>query len=277
MAEEQKSNQSPKDHWSSEAYKAFVPQLQTVLRYLDPQPTDRVLDIGCGDGRFTDNYLPAVAYVLGIDASPSMIDHARKAYGSPRAEFRIVDCRYLERETSITEGTWDKVVSNAALHWIFRDASTRISTLQAIHSCLKPGGHFVFELGGHGNVGEVVTAFLWALVHNGVTIESAREAIPWYFPSQNWMKKVLEELGFQVEKLEVEYRPTEITKTSGGGLPGWIRLFAAQTLDVVPAERREIVVREVCDILDKVITHEEDGSQWLGYVRLRGVARKNLT
>jgi ubiquinone/menaquinone biosynthesis C-methylase UbiE len=87
-----------------------VPQLaQTVLRYLDPHPTDRVLDIGCGDGKFTDNYLPAVAYVLGIDASPSMIDHARKTYGSPGAEFCVVDCRYLERETSIANGTWDKV------------------------------------------------------------------------------------------------------------------------------------------------------------------------
>jgi hypothetical protein len=142
---------------------------------------------------------------------------------------------------------------------------------------LKPGGHFVFELGAHGNIGEMVTALLWALVHNGVTIESARESLPWYFPSENWMKKILEELGFQVEKLEVEYRPTELTTASGGGLAGWIKLMAAQVLEVVPAERREIVVREVCDILQKVITHEEDGSQWLGYVRLRGVARKNST
>ena len=82
---------------------------QTVLWYLDPQPTDRVLDIGCGDGKFTHNCLPVVAYVLGIDASPSMIDHARKTYGSPGAEFYIVDCRYLERETSIANGTWDKM------------------------------------------------------------------------------------------------------------------------------------------------------------------------
>jgi hypothetical protein len=50
-----------------------------------------------------------VAYVLGIDASPSMIDHARKTYGSPGAEFYVVDCRYLERETSIANGSWDKV------------------------------------------------------------------------------------------------------------------------------------------------------------------------
>lgn len=30
-------------------------------------------------------------------------------------------------------------ISNAALHWILRDESTRMSTLRAIYGCLKPG------------------------------------------------------------------------------------------------------------------------------------------
>ena len=37
--------------------------------------------------------------------------------------------------------------------------------------------------------------------------------------------------------------------------------MTVQMLEVIPAERRDIVVREVCDILQEVITHEEDGSQ----------------
>lgn len=50
--------------------------------------------------------------VLGIDASPSMIDTAKKMYGggdNPNAEFRVVDCRYLQQERDIVNGTWDKV------------------------------------------------------------------------------------------------------------------------------------------------------------------------
>lgn len=97
----------------SQAYSAsasFVPKLtQKLLQYLEPQPTDRVLDVGCGDGKFTENFLPAIGSVLGIDASPSMIESAKKDYGSPKAEFRIVDCRYLDKEKDIVDGSWDKV------------------------------------------------------------------------------------------------------------------------------------------------------------------------
>mgnify|MGYP000874469395 FL=1 len=93
-----------------------MPQLtKTLLRYLDPQLTDRVLDIGCGDGKFTENFLPGVAFVLGLDSSPSMIESAKKDYSGPKTEFRVVDCRFLEQETSIVDGTWDKV-------YVFRDS-----------------------------------------------------------------------------------------------------------------------------------------------------------
>lgn len=76
---------------------------------MDPKPTDRVLDVGCGDGKFTENFLPAVEYVLGIDSSTSMIESATKEYGGPKADFKVVDCRYLEKEASVVNGTWDKV------------------------------------------------------------------------------------------------------------------------------------------------------------------------
>lgn len=74
-----------------------------------PQPTDKVLDVGCGDGKFTENFLPEVQSVLGIDASPAMIESANKDYSSPKTEFRVVDCRYLEKEETIVDGSWDRV------------------------------------------------------------------------------------------------------------------------------------------------------------------------
>lgn len=80
-----------------------------LLTSLDPKPTDKVLDVGCGDGKFTANFLPAIESVVGIDSSASMIESANKDYASPKASFRVVDCRYLEKETSIVNGSWDKV------------------------------------------------------------------------------------------------------------------------------------------------------------------------
>ncbi|CAG7919386.1 unnamed protein product [Penicillium olsonii] len=272
--------QVKKDNWSEEAYAAsasFVYSAKIVgklLNSLKPEATDKVLDIGCGDGKFTANFLPAIGSVLGIDASESMIESANKDYASEKASFRVVDCRFLEQETSIVDGSWDKVISNAALHWILRDESTRMSTLRAIYGCLKPGGTYVFEMGGHGNVAEVKTALLYALVQQGITVEQARETSPWFFPSDDWMRSALEEVGFQVENVELEYRPTKLTSDAKGGLEGWVRLMGAQFLEALPEEKRDAAVKQIGDILQTVVTRVEDGSQWLGYVRLRGIAKK---
>ena len=122
---------------------------------------------------------------------------------------------------------------------------------------------------------EVHTALISALVHRGVPIESVREVSPWFFPSETWMRNSLEETGFHVETLEAEYRPTRLTSGEAGGLRGWVVLMGASMLEVLEDEKkREAVVDEVCDVLSTVITRVEDGSQWLGYVRLRAVARK---
>src|SRR5262245_61156327 len=53
------------------------------LRELPVQPTDRVLDLGCGSGDFTRTVAELVpdGHVVGIDAQPSMVEeaHARAA------------------------------------------------------------------------------------------------------------------------------------------------------------------------------------------------------
>lgn len=171
---------------------------------------------------------------------------------------------------------YTKVFSNAALHWILRDEETRESVLRGVHAALVPGGKFVFEMGGAGNVADVHAALLSALLmRQGLSIEETREACPWFFPSEEEMRKLLEGVGFVVDNSEVEYRPTRLTEEEAGGLGGWVRLMGAAFLDVLGDDevRREEVVRDVCEVLKSVIGRE-DGSMWLGYVRLRVFARK---
>lgn len=149
-----------------------------------------------------------------------------------------------------------------------------MDTLRAIHGSLKPGGTFVFEMGGHGNVPEVMTALIYTLVQHGVPAEKAKAANPWFFPSEVWMKNALESIGFHVDQMEIEFRPTKLTADANGGLAGWIKLMGAPFLDVLPGEKQDDAVKQICDILEPVVTREEDGSQWLGYVRLRGISKK---
>ncbi|KAL8664381.1 MAG: hypothetical protein Q9202_003070 [Teloschistes flavicans] len=276
----QQQQQEPKDHWTPTAYTtsaSFVPALaHKITQWLSPAPTDRLLDLGCGDGLLTAQLKPLSQSITALDASPNFITAAKQNHATtPGLSFHVHDCRYLDRWNGFAAVGFDKVFSNAAMHWILRDEGTRDGVLRDTFTMLKPGGAFVFEMGGKGNVAEVHAALMAAVVHAGVTVERARELCPWFFPSEEGMRGLLERVGFVVEKAEVEYRPTRLTEAEEGGIEGWVRLMGARFLEGVEREgRREEVVREVCEVLRTVIMREEDGSWWLGYVRLRVLARK---
>jgi trans-aconitate methyltransferase len=271
------------DHWSSDKYSSaasFVPKLTTkVLSYLDVQPNDRILDIGCGDGVLTSQIAHAASsgQVLGLDASTSFIETAQQKYATSNCTFKKQDCTKLDQCPEAVDGSWDKVFSNAAMHWILRKPEIRQSFFQNVNKALKPGGKFVFEMGGNGNVAEVQAAATAALLHAGVGLKSAHEANPWFFPSEAYGSMLLKEAGFDVEICEHEYRSTKLTADTddkSGGLEGWVKLMCAPFLECVTVDKRDEVTREICDIIDPIITRHEDGSKWMGYCRLRAVARK---
>ncbi|KAL8987744.1 MAG: hypothetical protein Q9177_003089 [Variospora cf. flavescens] len=282
----------PKDHWTPEAYltsASFVPSLATtILEWLNPQPDDIILDLGCGDGALTSQLKRRSLSVTGVDASANLITAAKKAHAAIAGlSFHVHDCRYLARWVNFQEAAYTKVFSNAALHWILRDPSSRTSVLRDTYAVLKPGGAFAFEMGGAGNCAEAHTALMAAVVRQGVSIQDARELCPWFFPSESTMRRMLLDVGFSVEKTEVEYRSTKLTarEEDGGGIEGWVRLMGARFLDALDSEeKREVAVREVCELLKTVITHgdeeeeeeEEDDGMFLGYVRLRVLARKPI-
>lgn len=106
------SNSSALTYYQTyEAAIGYMPKIaDKLLDTINFQPTDRVLDIGCGDGKFTARFSHAVSYVLGVDSSPAMIEAAKtQDYGGAEAHFRLLDCRYLDKEVDIVNGSWDKV------------------------------------------------------------------------------------------------------------------------------------------------------------------------
>ncbi|KAJ5263535.1 hypothetical protein N7478_011140 [Penicillium angulare] len=268
-----------KDYWSTETYEAaaaFVPHFaDTLVDTISFQPTDRVLDIGCGDGKFTTRFSGAVDFVLGVDSSPAMIDTAKTLdYGDARTDFRVVDCRKLDEESDLLNGNWDKVVSNAAFHWILKDPTTRTCTLQAIFQSLKPGGTFFFEMCGFGNAPEMVTSFMFSLVNHGIPIETLEEKCPWFLPSEIYMKGLLEKVGFKVQRIELKPKHLQMTDGPGGGLEGFFRLIGAQMLDLLDSEeKKNSAIEQMCRML-RYGTTREDGTQWITYSSLRCIAFK---
>lgn len=270
------------DHWTASTYNsaaAFVPALTSkVLSYLSQSPSDHILDIGCGDGTLTAQIAASVpsGRVVGLDSSANFITHAKATYSPtvhPNLTFGLQDCSDLNSFAKQNTNSFDKVFSNAAFHWILREPTVRGPVMKAIFDVLKPGGRFVFEMGGAGNVAEVHAALLGALVRSGVNVEEARAASPWFFPSDVLMGQLLSSAGFEVDKVELEYRPTRMEEGKGGGVRGWVELMGATFLDKIEEGKRSNVVDEICEVLKEICTREE-GGEWLGYVRCRAIATK---
>lgn len=113
-----------------------------VLAILDLKGTERILDIGCGNGKTTAEIAARVpnGVVVGVDSSPSMIDFASSHYGrdtQPNLRFQVADARSLAFHEE-----FDLVVSLNALHWI----PEQEKALRSIHSALKPGGRAQLRL-----------------------------------------------------------------------------------------------------------------------------------
>lgn len=173
-----------RDIWSAEDYDQKVaPYVATltekIVAWLNPSPNgkihhcrpefvtnsslDEILDVGCGEGRLTAQISRRVRRIVGIDASSNMIVSFHSNY--PEIDSRVVNCRFLSREDSLTNGSFDKVFSSAALHWILRDENTRVNFMKACFDAMKLGSKFVSESGALGNVAEVHAALIGELVH----------------------------------------------------------------------------------------------------------------
>src|SRR6185436_20235899 len=104
------------------------------VELLAPQPGERILDLGCGDGVLTKQLADAGARVVGVDASEAMVA-ASRALG---LEAHVVDGHALAFREE-----FDAVFSNAALHWLTRPDEV----IAGVYTALKPGGRFVAECG----------------------------------------------------------------------------------------------------------------------------------
>jgi ubiquinone/menaquinone biosynthesis C-methylase UbiE len=113
-----------------------------ILSLLDPKPSDRVLDLGCGTGvlcRQIADRLDAEAggVAVGIDAAGKMIEVARKKREGPTCRFEAMAAESLAFEGR----SFDAVVSSLFFHHIQLDLKQR-ALLEAFR-VLKPGGKLI--------------------------------------------------------------------------------------------------------------------------------------
>jgi trans-aconitate methyltransferase len=248
--------------WDARGYddkNSFVWKLGAgVIELLAPQPGERILDLGCGTGHLTNQIAAAGSEVIGIDKSASMIAKARRDY--PQLRFEEIDA--AEHDFS---DEFDAVFSNAAIHWM-RDQN---AVARGVWRALKPGGRFVAEFGGRGNIDAIRSALAAEVEAAGETMES--EPFARYYPTIGEYSTLLEAHGFRVTFATHFDRPTKL-EAGDEGLKNWLRTFTDNVLDALPEDKREGVISAIKVRLRPLLFKE--GSWFADYRRIRIAAVK---
>lgn len=251
-----------KNTWNATLYEdkhAFVWQYgEALLELLSPQAGERILDLGCGTGQLTQKIAETGAIVMGIDQSHEMIEKAKNNY--PQLEFAVADARDFQ-----VKEPFDAVFSNAALHWI----PQADAVIHCIWRSLKPGGRFVAEFGGKGNVKAIVNALNSVLKEIGYF--DLEKMNPWYFPSIGEYSNKLEKQGFDVTYAVLFDRPTPLEE-GAAGIGNWITMFASNYISKLSPDQQIKAIKKVEECLQPILYR--DGIWYADYRRIRVFAIK---
>ncbi len=159
-----------------------------LIEELDLRGDERILDLGCGDGAVTAELSELVprGSVLGIDASPGMIESARR-HRCENLTFRLEDIHELD----FTDA-FDLLFSNAALHWILDHKAL----LGHAFCALADGGTVRFNFAGEGNCSHFFEVIREAMSLSRYTKYFTDFEWPWYMPSVEEYEKLIRQFPF---------------------------------------------------------------------------------
>jgi trans-aconitate 2-methyltransferase len=227
--------------WNAADYAANSVVQQTwareLIAKLHLRGDEHVLDVGCGDGKVTAEIARAVprGEVTGVDASPQMIEFARKTFSKiSNLKFEIMDAREIRFDQQ-----FDLLFSNAALHWV----DDHQAFLRGAASVLKSGGRLVVSCGGKGNAHDVFLA-----LRPEMRLKRWREFFrkipkPYFFHAPSDYKSWLPKFGFKIH--DVHLAPKDATYDGREGFAAWLRTTWLPYVQRVPEEAREEFISAV--------------------------------
>jgi len=191
--------------WNAHSYDSIsTPQQEwgaTVVARLSLRGDETVLDAGAGTGRVTEMVLERLPHgrVIAVDGSPSMAERARERLPAERA--RVICCDLLELALPAPV---DAVISTATFHWIL-DHDALFARMRAL---LRPGGQFVAQCGGEGNIARVRAIGREVSARPPFAEHLASMGEIWNYASVEATRERLERAGFEVSDCWLAAAPT---------------------------------------------------------------------
>ncbi|HPW73127.1 MAG TPA: methyltransferase domain-containing protein [Methanothrix sp.] len=250
---------SPQKRWAEE-----------LISKIPIQGDERVLDIGCGDGKITAwiSRLVPRGSVVGLDSSPEMISFARSQFPAeewPNLNFQQGDARDLPYNNQ-----FDLVLSFAALHWILDHGPV----LAGIRRSLRGGGRVYMQFGGRGNAatildiaGGMIQEERWSVYFEGFRF-------PYGFYGAEEYRSWLDASGLRA--VRVELLPKDMLQRGREGLASWIKSTWLPYLERVPERLRSDFVSELVERYIQFHPPDEKGDIHVGMVRLEVEAWKGM-
>jgi trans-aconitate methyltransferase len=242
-----------------------------LIGKLKLQPAERLLDIGCGDGKVTAELaglLPAGS-VVGIDNSAEMIRFARLEFPTvrcPNLRFEVADARDLKFEED-----FDAVFSNAALHWIVGHEPV----LAGVARALRPGGRVLLQMGGKGNATPVIAVLEEMIQANKWHPYFVDDfAFPYGFHGPDEYAPWLTRAGLIA--LRIELIPRDMVHKGPDQLAGWIRTTWLPYTHRVPIVLRDAFIHELVDRYVDRFPLDANGNTHVQMMRLEVEAKKKL-
>jgi len=227
-------------------------QMSRALEAINRFPwkgTERVLDIGCGDGKISDLLAEKLSQgvVIGYDVSPQMIDFASETFSRPNLFFLEGNAQAIPFRCQ-----FDVVASFCCLHWV----PNQTLALEGIYRSLVPGGKtlFVIPARASSNLSPLIEAILkkphWADF-------SPNWGTRIIFSSAEEYSALMEKVGFQIQQVvtgdnQIEFQGRE-------GLIGWLRPVVPFILALTP-ELQRAFLEELADSMSRFCNLTPDGN-----------------
>ena len=259
--------------WNPEAYeRSSLTQnkwADEVISKIQIKGNERVLDIGCGDGKITAHIASLVpkGSVVGIDNSVEMISFAQSKF--PQSDWPNLSFAYGDACDLRYEDEFDLVVSFACLHWV----QDHKHVLEGIKRSLKSSGRLFIQFGGRGNAGGVlevvdkkISEDSWARYFKDFTFQYG------FFGPEEY-KSWLDQVGLRA--VRVELIPKDMVQPGIEGLTSWVESTWLPYIERVPDGLQNDFIHGIAE--DYVSTHplDSDGQVHVKMVRLEVEAEKS--
>ena len=252
--------------WDAEDYRDSSSQQKKwgreLLAKLHLNGDERVLDIGCGDGKLTAELAEQLprGSAMGIDNSEEMVRLASETYppdAFPRLSWRVVDARSLD-----FDGEFDVIFSNAVLHWV----KDHQPVLSGIRRSLKPGGRILIQMGGKGNASNIVAVLAEMFGREEWNRYFTDFTLPYGFYGPGEYEEWLKEAGLTPTRVELV--PKDMVHEGREGLAGWIRTTWLPFTQRIPEKLREQFIDELVGRYVERFPPDESGLVHVNAVRL---------